>query len=125
MIVAAGILLISPEGRILLLRRSDEGDAAGLWAFPGGKIEEGEDAEKAVVRECFEETGYRLGTAGLMLMRRIKDGVDFITFVKKIDDEFIPKLNGEHTAFAWVFPSDVLPAPVSAPLNQTAGVSLS
>ena len=115
MIQASGILLISPEGRMLLLRRSSAGDAEGLWAFPGGKIEPGESAATAAVRETLEETGYRVGDAGTLLMRRIKDDVDFTTFVKKVDEEFTPKLNDEHTAFAWVFPSDVLPQPVALP----------
>jgi len=41
-----------------LVRRRPEGAAlAGLWEFPGGKIEPGESSEAAAVRECLEETG--------------------------------------------------------------------
>lgn len=50
-------------------------------------------------------------------MRRVKDDVDYTTFLKKVDSEFTPKLNEEHTAWAWVDPKEVLteqpPAPVT------------
>jgi uncharacterized protein len=118
MIAAAGILLLSKEGRVLLLRRSEVGDAEGLWALPGGKIEDGESAESAAARETFEETSYRVGHAGMLLMRRVRDEVDYTTFLKTIDDEFVPKLNEEHTSFAWVLPEEALfniplPAPTA------------
>lgn len=101
MMQAAGILFRAPSGRVLLLQRSDEGDAAGTWAIPGGKIEEGETAEKAAFRECFEEMNYR-GAPGVQLMRRVKDGVDYTTFLNECDSEFTPILNEEHISFAWV-----------------------
>ena len=41
-------------------------------------------------------------------MRRVKDDVDYTTFVKRVDDEFAPKLNEEHTAYAWVKPQEAL-----------------
>jgi peptide-methionine (S)-S-oxide reductase len=42
---------------VLLLRRSDDVHCGGLWSFPGGKVEEGETAQQAAVRELREETG--------------------------------------------------------------------
>ncbi len=54
---AVGILL---EGdRLLMGRRPEQGLLGGLWEFPGGKLEEGETPERAVVRELREETGRR------------------------------------------------------------------
>lgn len=104
MIGAAGILFRAPSGRVLLVLRSKQvDDASGLWALPGGKIEAGEDAEGAAFRECVEEIGYRAPTNNL-LMRRVKDGVDFSTFLFECEDEFVPKLNYEHTAYAWIDP---------------------
>lgn len=108
MIYASGIMLISPHGRALFLRRSGLGDHAGQWCFPGGKIEGDESAAKAAVRECLEETGYRVGAAGVELTTRIADDVHFTIFMAQCPDEFIPKLNGEHTAYAWVSPKDAL-----------------
>ncbi|MDQ3033048.1 MAG: (deoxy)nucleoside triphosphate pyrophosphohydrolase [Myxococcota bacterium] len=52
-IVAAAV--VKREGRILLTRRMEGAHLAGLWELPGGKVEEGEDPEHAVVRECREE----------------------------------------------------------------------
>ena len=117
MIEAAGILLVSPAGRVLLLKRSSEGDAQGLWALPGGKVEKGETALQAALRETWEKLGWRAGGVDRELMRRVKDDVDYTTFLKKVDSEFTPKLNEEHTAWAWVDPKEVLteqpPAPVT------------
>ena len=105
---AAGILFRSKSGKMLVVKRSDEGDASGQWAFPGGKIEAGETLEQAAIRECYEETGYKPESAGKFLMRRVKNGVDFTTFICDCDEEWIPVLNEEHTAHAWMAPSDLL-----------------
>lgn len=53
LIVAAAV--VRREGRVLLTRRLEGAHLAGFWEFPGGKVEEGEDPEHAVVRECREE----------------------------------------------------------------------
>jgi 8-oxo-dGTP pyrophosphatase MutT (NUDIX family) len=103
-ILASGVILRAKSGRVLVLQRSNEGDAPGLWALPGGKIEKGENAKTAVIRECLEETGYLFGTPELQIMQTNDGEVDYITFLKNIDDEFVPKLNEEHTAFAWIDP---------------------
>lgn len=107
MIIAAGVLLRAPSGAILLLKRSTEGDAAGQWAFPGGKQEDGETLETCAVRETLEEVGYNIGAVDSVLMRRIRDDVDYTTFVKDVDDEFTPTLNNEHTAYVWIRPEDI------------------
>jgi 8-oxo-dGTP pyrophosphatase MutT (NUDIX family) len=122
MIIAAGVLVRAPSGKILLLKRSYEGDAAGQWAFPGGKQEDGETLETCAVRETLEETGYNVGAVDSVLMRRIKDGTDFTTYVKDVDDEFTPTLNGEHTAFVWINPKDVADLlPARSFLGQASG----
>jgi mutator protein MutT len=51
------IAVVEHEGRFLIGQRPEGLPLAGLWEFPGGKIEAGESAEQAAVRECREETG--------------------------------------------------------------------
>jgi mutator protein MutT len=53
--VVAGIL--EQAGRVLCAQRGRGQDRAGLWEFPGGKVEPGEDDETALVRELAEELG--------------------------------------------------------------------
>jgi 8-oxo-dGTP pyrophosphatase MutT (NUDIX family) len=104
MILAAGVILRAKSGRVLVLQRSNAGDAPGLWALPGGHIEKGEDAKTAAIRECLEETGYLLGTPELQILQTQDNDVDYTTFLKNVDDEFVPKLNEEHTSWAWIDP---------------------
>ena len=54
-VVAAA--LVDPEGRILLQKRASDRAMAGLWEFPGGKVETDELPEAALVRELEEELG--------------------------------------------------------------------
>ena len=51
------IAVVEHENRFLIGQRPAGVALAGLWEFPGGKIESGETAEAAAVRECLEETG--------------------------------------------------------------------
>ena len=58
--VAVGVL--HHEGKILLAQRPEGKDFAGLWEFPGGKIEAGESLEAALLRELAEEVNLQLDT---------------------------------------------------------------
>lgn len=119
MIRASGIILVSPQGRVLMLQRSKAGDMSGTWAFPGGKIEAGESEADAAVRETWEEVGYRVGSAGKLLCTRVFEDVHFTTFLAKVDEEFTPKLNDEHDAWGWFDPVDALS---QNGITQPAGV---
>ncbi len=105
MILASGVIILSPSGRALFLQRSANGDHAGEWCFPGGKVEEGETLADAALREVKEETGFEIEILGQPLARRVKDDVDFTTFVFKATEEFVPRLDDEHDAFCWALPS--------------------
>lgn len=56
MIVVA-VALVDADGRVLVQQRPNSGSMAGLWEFPGGKIEQGETPEAALIRELQEELG--------------------------------------------------------------------
>jgi 8-oxo-dGTP pyrophosphatase MutT (NUDIX family) len=101
---AAGIVFVSPEGRILLLRRSDkEENFAGHWALPGGGVEEGETPEEGAAREAREEMGADVDPASFRKLHKTitPTGTAYHTFARPVAKEFKPKLNDEHTAHKW------------------------
>jgi 8-oxo-dGTP diphosphatase len=55
LVVAAAVVIES--GRVLLTERKKGSHLAGMWEFPGGKVNEGEDPREAVARELLEELG--------------------------------------------------------------------
>jgi mutator protein MutT len=56
LIPCVGAIIRDDRGRLLVVRRGRE-PGRGLWSVPGGRVEPGESAERAVVREVVEETG--------------------------------------------------------------------
>jgi 8-oxo-dGTP diphosphatase len=63
-LVAAGVVV--EHGKILLSRRKEGTHLAGLWEFPGGKVEPGEDPRETVRRELEEELGIRVRVSDVM-----------------------------------------------------------
>jgi 8-oxo-dGTP diphosphatase len=54
-VLVAAVILVDRDGRILLAQRPEGKPLAGLWEFPGGKVEPGETPERALIRELAEE----------------------------------------------------------------------
>ncbi|WP_417413073.1 8-oxo-dGTP diphosphatase MutT [Hoeflea sp.] len=56
-LLVAACALVDADGRVLLTQRPEGKKLAGLWEFPGGKVESGETPEAALIRELAEEVG--------------------------------------------------------------------
>jgi 8-oxo-dGTP diphosphatase len=57
LVLVAACALIDPDGRVLIAQRPQGKPMAGLWEFPGGKVEAGERPEVSLIRELKEELG--------------------------------------------------------------------
>ena len=123
--VVAGVIR-DARGRILLTRRTAGRDLAGLWEFPGGKVDPGETPEQALARELHEELGIHVGASVPLI------AVPFAYAHKRIvlDVRIVERWQGtasgrEQQALAWAPPARLssysMPAadrPVVAALQQ-------
>ena len=108
-VLVSAVALIDRDGRVLLAQRPEGKSMAGLWEFPGGKVEGGETPEAALVRELHEELGIETWNSCLAPL----------TFASHTYDDFhllMPlfacrKWNGmvqpkEGQTLKWVYPKD-------------------
>jgi 8-oxo-dGTP diphosphatase len=65
LVLVAACALVDPDGRVLIAQRPSGKPMAGLWEFPGGKIEAGEQPEQTLIRELKEELGIAVNVACL------------------------------------------------------------
>ena len=119
--VVAGVIR-DARGRILLARRTEGRDLAGLWEFPGGKVEPGETPEQCLIRELDEELGITVSHACLApFVFASHTYEDFhllmpLYLVRRWEGVVAAK---EHSGIAWVKPmklADYPMPPADAPL---------
>ena len=65
LLLVAAAALVDPDGRVLMATRPPGKSMAGLWEFPGGKVDAGETPELALIRELNEELGINVGESCL------------------------------------------------------------
>ena len=65
LVLVAAVALVDVDGRVLIAQRPAGKSMAGLWEFPGGKVDAGETPEQALVRELHEELGIETATSCL------------------------------------------------------------
>ena len=90
-------------GRVLLCQRPKGKSCAGLWEFPGGKVESGETLAACLARECREELGVCLRVGRTLCA--VTRGELRITFLLAEIAQGQPQLR-EHSAMAWVTPGE-------------------
>ena len=97
--VGAIVVILDNEDRVLLLRRTP-GDywAAGQWGFPGGKLEPGETAKEAAIRETKEESN--LVVTNLVDVKLKLDKLLGMFYTRSYSGNI--KIDFEHTAWEWV-----------------------
>ena len=95
---------MSADGRVLLLRRSQEIHRPGLWNFPGGRAEPGESAQETAVREAEEESGL-VATDPVFLAVLDGPSGDYVVFITVLPGAVDPTLNWESDAYVWADPA--------------------
>ena len=102
---AVGIWFYSQStNRYLYLMRNDP-KHPNSWGLPGGKMESGESMMAAMIRECEEELGAWPAYIKLMPLEKFTSpdhGFAYHTFFCVVEAEFVPKLNDEHSGYAWI-----------------------
>jgi 8-oxo-dGTP diphosphatase len=106
MIVVA-CALVDPERRVLIAQRPEGKMFPGLWEFPGGKLEEGETPEQALIRELDEELGISTRSACLAPLAFVSHTYESFHLLmplyvcRKWEGTPQPR---EHVALKWVRP---------------------
>lgn len=108
-VYVVAVALVDRDGRVLLAQRPEGKKMAGLWEFPGGKIEPGETPEAALVRELHEELGIQTAEGCLapltFVSHRYDDFYLFMPlYVCRVWRGVVEAL--EHQNLAWVYPKD-------------------
>lgn len=94
---SSGIMLLTKDGEILMIRRGNGGDYPNTWAVPGGHQDKGETLEECARREMFEETGIKYEGP----LETLYDNGQFCTYIAKNVEKMEVKLNHESSGYDW------------------------
>ena len=114
-LLVAAVALIDPDGRVLLAQRPEGKSLAGLWEFPGGKVEPGESPETALIRELHEELGIETKSSCLAPLTFASHAYEAFhllmpLFVCRRWEGIVQGREGQ--ALAWVRPNDLRDYPM-------------
>ena len=121
-LLVAAAALVDSDGRVLICQRPQGKQLAGLWEFPGGKVEAGETPEACLIRELDEELGIQVTNACLAPFVFASHGYESFHLIMPL--YLCRRWSGvvparEHEALAWVKPQklkDYPMPPADAPL---------
>lgn len=118
-ILVAAAALVDHDGRVLIAKRPPGKTMAGLWEFPGGKVEAGETPEQALIRELNEELGIVVREPCLAPFTFASHGYEAFHLLMPIflcrRWEGIPAPR-EHVAVKWIRPRDLMANPNAFPM---------
>lgn len=114
-VLVAACALIDADGRVLLAQRPEGKSMAGLWEFPGGKVETGERPEQSLIRELREELGIAVKEeclAPLTFASHLYPDFHLLMplYVCRRWEGFVQPLDGQ--ALKWVRPKDLRSYPM-------------
>ena len=110
LLLVAAAALVDAEGRILIAQRPEGKQLAGLWEFPGGKLEPGEGPEAALVRELEEELGITVALSDLVAHSFASHAYENFHLLMPLFTCRIwqgTPVAIEHAALAWVTPAEM------------------
>ena len=120
-VTAVGVWFYAVDTQRYLYLMRDDPKHPDTWGLPGGKINPGETLIDAIYRECCEELGAMpeyLKLVPLEKFTTVDGAFAYHTFFCSVSSEFVPKLNNEHTGWAWLA-SGVWPRPMHPGLWST------
>lgn len=121
-IVCSGGLILSQKTKRFLLLLRNNGKTAGSWGFVGGKKEPIDKTSLDVLqREIEEELGILPSIKKIIpleLYVSTDQQFEYNTYIIIVDDEFVPRLNNEHSAYAWC-DYDSWPKPLHKRINSS------
>lgn len=114
LVLVVAAVLVDPQGRLLIGQRPEGKTDAGLWEFPGGKVEPGEGPEMALIRELSEELGIRVVPEDLIpltfasrALSRAAGGAHLLMPVYVCRNWTGVPEACEHAAIRWVLPAEL------------------
>ncbi len=117
LMLVVAVALVDPDGRVLIAQRPEGKSMAGLWEFPGGKVETGELPEAALIRELSEELGITVKVACLAPFTFASHTYDAFHLLmplyicRRWEGTPMPR---HHAALKWVRPKDMSGYPMPA-----------